>query len=39
MGDGNFHTLLLVNPDDLREIDEAKELANKMAQYVRIDDP
>ena len=34
VGDGNFHTLLLVDPNDLKELEEAKHLANTMARYV-----
>ena len=34
VGDGNFHTLLLVDPNDPREVTEAKQLADTMARYV-----
>ena len=31
VGDGNFHTILLVDPDNEKELDEAKTLATNMA--------
>ena len=34
IGDGNFHSGLLVFPDNPQEMAEAKALANRMAEYV-----
>ena len=34
VGDGNFHTLLLVDPNDTQEMKEAKQLAERMARLV-----
>jgi len=36
VGDGNFHSLILVDPDNESEIATAKQLANKMAESVLV---
>ena len=33
VGDGNFHTMILVDPEDSQQVAAAKELSHRMARY------
>ena len=35
VGDGNFHSLIMIDPNNEHELAAAKELAHRMAQYVQ----
>ena len=36
VGDGNFHSLLVIDPDNESDLQEAKRLADNMARYARF---